>query len=330
MRVFLNAVPRRGAYGGANAFLRTLVAELGRQGFTFTADPAAPVDVALVNALTSGIRVDDVRRLAERGIPVVHRKTGYRDRGAPGLRAVVDGVVVGDAHQLAFSPFLRHTIFQSGYSRDVFIGAGFSGDYSIIPNGVDERVFTTRPERRAWGSRPHARWLPGEPLRVVVSTWSSDESKGFGLYRAIDDEGPGRNDVELTIVGRVPEGSRWSSFRVRGPRGPERLASLLRRHHVLLHLTEHESCSNALIEAINCGLPAIYLHSGANEEVARDYGVRWEVGLDEALDRLLPRYGEIVERIPQNPYRISLVARRYRDVLEAVAAGAAPLATAVA
>lgn len=96
------------------------------------------------------------------------------------------------------------------------------------------------------------------------------------------------------------------------------------------HLTEHESCSNALIEAINCGLPAIYLHSGANEEVARDYGVRWEVGLDEALDRLLPRYGEIVERIPQNPYRISLVARRYRDVLEAVAAGAAPLATAVA
>ena len=168
-------------------------------------------------------------------------------------------------------------------------------------------------------------WRPGEPLRVVVSTWSADENKGFGPYRAIDEAGPGRNDVELTIVGRVPEGSRWSSFRVRGPRGPR--APGRRCCDASTCSSTSPSTSPArtrCIEAINCGLPAVYLDSGANEEVARDYGVRWEGDLDEALDRLLPRYDEIVERIPENPYRISLVARRYREILESVAAGAAP------
>ena len=319
MRVYLNLEPRSGAYGGANAFLRTLTKELRRRGVSFTSDPHEQVDVALVNALTGGVGVHDLCRLAERGIPVVHRKTGYRGRGAPGLRAVVGGVVVGDAHQVAFSPFVRHSIFQSGYSRDVFVASRFTGSYSIVPNGVDEAVFNREPGR---GSR--SPWRDGEPVRVIVSTWSSDETKGFRLYREIDATLAGRRDVRLALVGRVPAGTRLTSFRMHRPRGPSRLAALLKREHVLLHLTEHESCSNALIEGINCGLPAVYLDSGANDEVARAYGVRWEGDLLEALARLAPRYGEIVARIPENPFRISLVGGRYLEVLEAVAEGREP------
>jgi glycosyltransferase involved in cell wall biosynthesis len=324
MRVFLNVEPRRGAYGGANAFLRTLTGELRRRGVSFTSDPAGHVDVALVNALTGGIGVDDVRRLAERGVPVVHRKTGYRGRGAPGLRAVVGGVVLGDAHQIAFSPYLRHTIFQSGYSRDVFVGSGFAGRYSIVPNGVDEAVFNREPGRGLLRAGPREQWRAGEPVRVVVSTWSTDQTKGFRLYREIDAALAGSRAVRLELVGRLPAGTRLETFRVHRARGPADLAALLKRQHVLLHLTEHESCSNALIEGINCGLPAVYLDSGANDEVAHDYGVRWEDDLLEALGRLLPRYGEIVARIPDNPYRISLVAGRYLEILKSVAQGREP------
>ena len=70
---------------------------------------------------------------------------------------------------------------------------------------------------------------------------------------------------------------------------------------------------------MNCGLPPIYLDSGANREVAEPYGVEYRDDLGAALDELRPRYGELVERLASNPYRIELVGERYRRLLEEVA-----------
>ena len=234
MLVYLNARPRSGAYGGANAFLRSLVAELERRGVRTTADPGDPFDVGLLNALTEGLDFEAVRRLAERGRPLVHRKTGYLGRGSVGQRAIVGGVVLGDAQQVAFDPFLAHTIFQSHYSRDVFVAAGHSGTSSVIHNGVDEAVFNLEQRRFAAGRRRRSFWRTGEPLHVVISSWSSDENKGFPEYRRIDGQLGGRADVRVTLVGRAPDDAGFEHIRVRGPRGPRRLADTLRRGHVIL------------------------------------------------------------------------------------------------
>jgi glycosyltransferase involved in cell wall biosynthesis len=324
MLVYLNARPRSGAYGGANAFLRTLVAELERRGVRTTADPSEAFDVGLLNALTEGLDLDAVRRLAERGRPLVHRKTGYLGRGSVGQRAIVGGVVLGDAQQVAFDPFVAHTIFQSRYSRDVFVAAGHRGQSSVIHNGVDEEIFNVRRRRLLRGARRRAFWRRGEPIRVVISSWSSDENKGFPEYRRIDGLLAGRGDVHVTLVGRAPADAGFRHIRVLGPRGPRRLADVLRREHVVLQLAQWETCSNALLEGLNCGLPAVYLDSGANAEIAAPYGVAYEGDLFAALEALLPRYVEIVARLPENPYRIRLVADRYLEVLEAVAAGRTP------
>lgn len=324
MRAYLNFTPRHGPYGGANAFLRTLMGELERLGVTFTTDPTAAVDVALVNALTDGIGIEDVARIAERGVPIVHRKTGYRGRGIDALRAEVDGVIVGDRIQVELSAYATHSIFQSRYSRDVFVGSGFVGSYSVIPNGVDERVFDMMERPRFRAPRERRWWSPGARLELVVSSWSTDPSKGFAEYARIDEALSGRKDVGLTIVGRTPRGTRFRAARVHRPVPSTRLAALLKRRHVILQLTQWESCSNALIEGLNCGLPAIYLESGANPEVAEPYGTPYRGSIDDALTAVRERYREIVERLPDNPYRISLVGRRYLHLLEAVASGRVP------
>jgi hypothetical protein len=321
MDVYLNFTPRQGPYGGANSFLRSLMTALESRGVRFTTDERASVDVALVNALTNEMTLDRVRALAERGIPVVHRKTGYRGRGTPELRAEVDGAIVGDRLQVEFTPYLRHTVFQSEYSRAVFRAAGFAGAATVIPNGVDERIFNMMPPLRFGRPRPRPTWSEGSVLRVVISTWSTDESKGFAHYRAIDETLRGRRDVACTLVGRVPARTRFRAIRVLRPRPAAKLAAVLKQHHVLLQLTEHESCSNALIEGLNCGLAAIFLDSGANREMAEPYGVDWRGSLDEALGRLRPKLTWIVSELPRNPYRISLVAPRYHELLAAVAAG---------
>lgn len=320
MLVYTNVTVREGPYGGANSFLRALLAELGRRGVGFTADRDEPADVAFLNALTNGLEASDVEALALRGLPIVHRKTGYRGRGIPALRAEVDGMIVGDRLQLDFDPHVTHSVFQSGYSRDVFLGSGFSGDFTVQPNGVDPAVFNTVVRPRLRSPRPRRWWQPGTPVEVVISTWSTDDSKGFPYYRELDRGLRGRRDVRVTLVGRVPSGTRFGSIRVVKARGAAALARYLQRRHVLLQLTSWESCSNALIEGINCGLPVIYLDSGANDEIGEPYGVAWNGSLDEALSRLLPRYDEIVARIADNPYRIGPVADRYLAILEAVAA----------
>jgi glycosyltransferase involved in cell wall biosynthesis len=313
--VLVNFSLREGAYGGANAFLRTLTAELRRRGVQTTADRGARADVALLNALTDGLELDDVRSIADRGIPVVHRKTGYRGRGAPGLRQVVGGVVVGDAHQVAFDPWVAHTVFQSRYSRDVFAAAGHRGPSSVIVNGVDPAVFSPAG---------HAPRRPGEPWRVVVSSWSSDENKGYPEYRRIDAQLGGMDGVELTLVGRPPAGTRFAHVRVLPPQPPAALAATLRGGHVVLQLARWETCSNALLEGMACGLPAVYLDSGANAEIAGPYGVAYDGRLAAALEELEPRYEEIAGRLREQPFRIGPVADRYVALLEAVAARTAP------
>jgi glycosyltransferase involved in cell wall biosynthesis len=324
MRIYLNFSPRSGPYGGANSFLRTLMRDLERRGVSFTTDADEPVDVALINALTGAIEVADVARIAGRGTPIVHRKTGYRGRGSDEYRAEVDGVIVGDRLQIELSEYVAHSIFQSEYSRDVFVASGFSGNYSVIPNGVDEGIFNMVERPRFRPPRARRMWSPPAPLELIVSSWSTDPSKGFAEYLRIDEALRGRGDVGLTLVGRTPPGVQFGAARSHRPVSSPKLAALLKTRHIVLQLTQWESCSNALIEGLNCGLPAIYLESGANPEVAEPYGVPYRGDIADAIERVRERYDKVVEELPDNPYRISLIGQRYLDVLEAVAARRAP------
>jgi hypothetical protein len=321
MRVYMNFDEVRGAYGGANAFLRTLRREIVGRGVSIVADPAA-ADIALLNALTNEIDRDFVERVADR-TPVVHRKVGYRVSGSPELRRVVDGTVWGDRLQLNFSPFVAHTIFQSEYSRNVFENQGFQGPATIIRNGVDDRIFNMTVGR-GWRRRPQPRplWDGHAPLEVVISTWSMDRNKGFDDYVQIDEALPTLPRVRVTLVGRSPV--RFRHIRVLRPRGPRGLAATLKRAHVILQLARHETCSNALLEGLSCGLPAIYLDSGSNAELAGPYGVAYDGDFDEAVAAITPRYGQATEALRKQPFRIAPVADRYLALLETVAAGRQP------
>ena len=145
------------------------------------------------------------------------------------MHRLVDGVVRGDRLQVEFDRWTTHTIFQSRYSRDVFVASGFRGDSTVIHNGADDQMFN-REVRAGWlGLRRATRpfWDGASLFRIVISTWSSNENKGFGDYLEIDRLLDERGDVEVALVGRAPRDARFRRIRVFAPRSARRAATRL-------------------------------------------------------------------------------------------------------
>lgn len=314
MRVYMNFKETFWLSGGANSFLRSLRACLRKKGFTFTSSYKNGFDIALLNALTNNLSLDDVKRIYDYGKPIIHRKVGYRVSGSPSLRTVEEGMVLGDKLQNAFSPFVHHTIFQSRYSRDAFIAQGFVGDHSIIPNGVDTAIFnqleTTLPFY-LMKSKPRIFWSKNIPFRLAIVTWSKDPNKGFEQYQRFDQELTRRKDIEIWFIGRKPDNVHFQNIRMFSPRSHRGLAHLLKQCHGFLQMAQFETCSNATLEAINCGLPVIYLASGSSEEIAKEYGVRYTGNPEEAVEKLIREYDNLVKKTKENPYSINNTASQY-------------------
>jgi glycosyltransferase involved in cell wall biosynthesis len=63
------------------------------------------------------------------------------------------------------------------------------------------------------------------------------------------------------------------------------LAEELVTHNIFLAPSEGEACSNAVLEAMACGLPVLYLNSGSHEEVVGLNGLSFKS--EEEMVKLL-------------------------------------------
>ncbi|HEC14667.1 MAG TPA: glycosyltransferase family 1 protein, partial [Rhodospirillales bacterium] len=161
---------RPGPYGGANQFLKALRDALARAG-AYTDDPAM-ADVVLFN---SHHRLADVFR-ARRAFPgkiFIHRVDGpmslYND---PADKR--DGKVIAANRLMADA-----TVFQSRWSRDENRRLGWlpSGPESIIGNAPDPALFNR--------VRPFSPLSRGK-VRLIATSWSDNQNKGFDVYRYLD------------------------------------------------------------------------------------------------------------------------------------------------
>lgn len=101
-------------------------------------------------------------------------------------------------------------------------------------------------------------------MKVVATCWSPSPGKGAAVYEWMAWNLP-EDEFELTYVGNCPlKLPRW---RVIPPLSSEKLAALLHTQDVYVTASRNDPCSNALIEALSCGLPALYLDSGGHPEL---------------------------------------------------------------
>ena len=285
--------------GGGHQFLHALAGELRRRGVVLEENRLSDgTPACLFNSFT--FDEHRFRRFARAGVRMVHRVDGpigvYRgaDDGTDARIAGLNGA------------FADATVFQSRYSLERHRELGLELVAPVvIPNAPDPAVFHPPAEREA---------LDGRPVRVVATGWSTNPNKGAAELARLDASlDPDR--FELTFVGRPPVELRRAT--VVPPVASREVAEILRRSDLYVTASRHEACSNALLEALACGLPAAFVRSGSNAELVGEAGVGFDGAEDvtEAVELLAAELD--ARRAAISVPRLGEVADRYLEVLEA-------------
>jgi glycosyltransferase involved in cell wall biosynthesis len=283
--------------GGGHQFLRALVRELYDRGVDVELNRlSAGTPACLLNSFNFDFA--RLRRFARRDCRMVHRVDGpigvYR-----GFDDGTDGRIAALNAELADA-----TILQSRYSLERHAELGYHlANPVVIPNSVDATIFHPPPAREPLG---------GRRVRVIATSWSDNPRKGADLLSWLDRHFDA-DRYELTFAGRLP--MRLERIRVAGAVDSHSLAELLRGHDLYLAPSWDDPCSNALLEALACGLPAAFRQSGGHPELVGEAGLPFQD--DEELPGVLDH---LVDEIEERRAAISIpaiadVADRYLDVL---------------
>ncbi|MGD9781179.1 MAG: glycosyltransferase family 4 protein [Kiritimatiellia bacterium] len=283
--------------GGGHQFLRALKREWERRGLRVEVNSVSGTTRAcLLNSYN--FDADRYRFLRHEGCRTLHR--------VDGPLSVYRGVDTGADRKIAEwnREFAQGTIFQSRFSLEAHAELGLTFcDPVVIPNAADPEIFF--PPGRPSNPR-------GRKLRVISASWSDNRNKGAETYEWLD-----RNldfgRVEYVFVGRLP--SALKNIRVVDPVPSRELAELLRGHDVYLTASRNDPCSNSLIEALSCGLPAIFLNSGGHSEITGEAGLGFEKAEDipALMDQMEKGIEEFRRKICST--RIEDVADQYLEVM---------------
>jgi glycosyltransferase involved in cell wall biosynthesis len=271
-----------GPWGGGNQFLKALRGYLTQAGLY--AENMDDADVILFNSYPFGNEhsFDLALKLKKLGKILVHRVDGPL-RYVRGRDRAVDEIIFQFN-----SALVDGTVFQSKWSRDKNheLGMHKAPYETVIMNTADPDIFN--PE----GKRP----FDDKKIRLIATSWSKNMAKGFDIYQHLDKH-LDFNRYQMTFVGNSPV--EFENITSKNPIPSAELAKILKEHDIYIAASRNDPCSNSLIEALQCGLPAVARNDGGHPEIVGKAGALFE-NETEVLDA--------IENVAQNyqNYQLSI------------------------
>jgi glycosyltransferase involved in cell wall biosynthesis len=288
-------------WGGGNQFMIALGKALRQQGMAVR-ENHLDADVHVLNAIWFDL--ERWRRAGPRGAGhVIHRIDGPVGL-VRGFDEGKDEAIFALNRAIASA-----TVLQSEWSLRRLLERGFEPvNPVVIVNGVDGDLFNRT------GRVSFAR---DRKIRLIATSWSDNPRKGGPAYRWLE-EHLDWSRFEFTFVGRCSEPLRRA--RHLDAVGSEALATLLKEHDIYVTASERDPCSNALLEALACGLPALYRNDGGHPELVGHGGLPFDAPeeIPARLDAIVEHYEAFQTLIAVPP--ITEVATRYLRVADEVAA----------
>jgi len=265
----------RPPYGGGNQFMLALTAELERNGYKIERNKLSDsTEVCLFNSFN----FDSRKLLTSRNLDntlMIHRVDGPIDKYRGDDRGV-DSAIWKINQSIA-----NATIFQSQYSLDAHIELDMQFRRpTVIKNSVDSTIFY--PSKKDFSSQ-------SGKIKLISTSWSDNINKGASVYQWLE-QNLDWDRFDYTFVGRSP--IQFKHITMISPVTSINLADILREHDIFVTASVHDPCSNALIEALSCGLPVIGARSGGHPELIGEAGYLFDDKKDilGLIDNLVDNY----------------------------------------
>ncbi|MEW6055133.1 MAG: glycosyltransferase [Bdellovibrionota bacterium] len=264
-----------GPYGGGSQVLKAIARELESRGFEVLNNSYTDADGHILNsAFFDTEKLKTVLGASQKKPKVVHRIDGpislYR-----GKDLHLDQQIFRLNREAATA-----TAFQCVYSWRESLNMGFRPvNPMIIRNACDPSLFF-KPVSKAGLDA-------SRKVKLISTCWSTNKIKGFDVYRHLD-ETLDFSKYDYTFVGRSPV--EFKNIRLVDAVASKELGDYLRQADVFITASRNDPASNSLLEALNCGLPAIYAQSGGHSEFTWFAGLSFQgpqeiAGLLERIER---------------------------------------------
>ena len=278
-------------WGGGNQFLLALKKGIESKGWnvsTHSTKLSRNSKMCIFNSFLFDMNTLRNPRTDYTRISMVHRVDGptFLVRGGSKADKEIDDEIFEINDMVA-----DISVFQSYWSFQKTVELGYEPKRPIIiPNAVDPTIFN-RKGRISISSK--------RKIRLISTSWSSNLLKGFKTYKWIE-EHLDRDRFEYTFVGRSP--LEFDYIRSIPAQPSEALGDILRSHDIFIIASRNDPCSNALLEALACGLPALYLNEGGHSELVGYGGLGFD-RKEEILSQLdhLAKHYELYQNLISIP-----------------------------
>ncbi len=286
-----------GPWGGGNQFLKALRGLLRQRGVY--ADIPSGAQAILFNSH----HYLDTLLQAKRNYPgkiFLHRVDGPVSY-VRGRDKAVDRVI------FRFNSLIADgTVFQSNWSRKMNgeVGIKEAPYETTIINAPDPEIFNRQDKLR-----------PSGKMKLIATSWSGNIRRGFDTYEYLDSH-LDFNRYEMTFVGNSPV--KFRNIRHIPPLPSRELAAILKEHDIFITASSNDPCSNSLIEAMHCGLPAVARNDGGHPEIIGEGGVLFndEADIIEAIEKISGTYDHYQQSISLPA--IEEVGQRYYDFARSI------------
>jgi hypothetical protein len=311
MKISIGSKVIEGPFGGGNEFIKNLINFFLERGHTVV-DSLEDEDIdiilltnPLINSETSTFNNFDIDYYVKFKNPnaIVFQRINECDerKGTKNLNAKLSKL----------NKNVDINIYVSDWIKEIFNEHEMSSKISYVIKGG--------PNQEIYNSLNRSLWTENKKLKLVTHHWSSNIMKGFYEYKFIDTllETKNKFNFEFTIIGNIPTNLVFNNTNILKPMTGSKLANELKQHHIYVTASQNEPSGNHHMEGALCGLPILFIDSGALPEYCNEYGV--EFNLKNFTDKLIEiqdSYEVLTKKLKTYPYTFRNAAVMYEEIFK--------------
>ncbi|CAN2048460.1 Glycosyl transferase family 1 domain-containing protein [Candidatus Magnetomoraceae bacterium gMMP-1] len=315
MKISLNMKNIDGPFGGGASFSRNIHKYLIQSGHT------------IVNHLNDN-DIDLILNVSP--FPYVYFAAAYSFYDAYIYKikqkknvSIITRVNTGDAtkggglEKKLFEEALKYTdvaIFISEWLKNQYASTLKKYDIKscVIYNGANEEIFFKKTFNK--------KDVAYKKIKIVTHHWSDNYKKGHKFYSQLDkllEQPEFSHQFEFTYIGNYPKNIKYKNTNFISPLSGKKLADELRKHDVYVTAAENEAAGMHHIEGAMCGLPILFINSGALPEYCKEFGIMFdEQTLEKSLNQIYKELYIYQNKLDAYKFTNANMCRQYNEIFK--------------